>query len=106
MIVEPDSTVKTEQVVRRPGEDEVEFKRRRNRAHAAVSRARKDEQVTLQIRKAEALERQVEEAKKIQNEVMDLNRRVVEALVAKYGAQGEAVVAKAKALAAACSAPA
>ena len=90
--------------MRRPGEDEKDFRRRRNRAHAAVSRARKDEQVTLQIKKAEALEKQVEEAKKIQKEVIDLNQRVIEALVSKYGARGEAVVAKARALATACGA--
>ena len=104
LILEPDSNIQTEPVVRRPGEDERDFRRRRNRAHAAVSRARKDEQVTLQIRKAEALERHVKEAKKIQKEVMELNQRVIAALVSKYGARGEAVVAKARALATACGA--
>ena len=44
------------------------------------------------------------EQSKHEKEVMDLNRRVIAALVEKYGARGEAAVAKARALAAACGA--
>jgi hypothetical protein len=89
-----DTTIESQKIERMSGEAETDFRRRRNRAHAAISRARKDEQIDAYLQKAEGLSDQVASAKKTLKQTEALNILFMRALVKEYGDKGKELVTK------------
>jgi hypothetical protein len=86
------TAIDSKRVERLPGEAEPDFRRRRNRAHAAISRARKDEQIGVFLQKAEGLAEQVALAKKTLKQTDRLNVLFMRALVKEFGEEGKRLV--------------
>jgi hypothetical protein len=85
----------SKKIERLPGENETTFKRRRNRAQAAISRARKDEQIDIFLEKADTITAQIQNAKKTLAHTEQVNRLFMSELCKHYGEKSHALVRKA-----------
>jgi hypothetical protein len=84
--------IKSQKIERRPSETEEDFRRRRNRTHAAISRARTNEKIEMCEEKAEALEKEIVDTKKTLAKTLNLTKRFMHAIVKQYGARAGTIV--------------
>jgi hypothetical protein len=87
--------IASKKIERIPGENETVFKRRRNRAQAAISRARKDEQIAMYLEKADTFSIQAQNAKKTLDHTEQVNRLFISELYKHYGEKAHALMRKA-----------